>query len=148
MENFDPAKMPHPDPATVGGVIPYLAMGGRANAAADFYAKAFGATDVFRLPLEKATDKLLHCHIVINGGSLMMTDHGYDQDPPPPPPTSVTMQLVVDDGDWWFARAVAAGCIVEMPLTPMFWGARFGRLVDPFGIAWAFNAPQMDGAGP
>ncbi len=34
-----------------------------------------------------------------------------------------------------------AGCTIEVPLDVMFWGDRWGRLKDPFGIAWAMNAP-------
>ena len=28
-----------------------------------------------------------------------------------------------------------------MPLAHMFWGDRYGRLRDPFGVIWAMNAP-------
>jgi uncharacterized glyoxalase superfamily protein PhnB len=39
------------------------------------------------------------------------------------------------DAVW--ARAVAAGCQVEMPLADQFWGDRYGHLRDPFGFMWA-----------
>ena len=35
--------------------------------------------------------------------------------------------------------ALAAGGKVTMPLADMFWGARFGMLVDAYGIQWMFN---------
>jgi PhnB protein len=28
----------------------------------------------------------------------------------------------------------------------MFWGARYGRVRDPFGHIWAFNAPLEENA--
>ena len=28
---------------------------------------------------------------------------------------------------------------VTMPLQDMFWGARFGMVVDRFGVSWMFN---------
>ena len=36
-----------------------------------------------------------------------------------------------------------AGCTVDVELQDMFWGDRWGRLEDPFGVAWAMNAPQQ-----
>ena len=34
-------------------------------------------------------------------------------------------------------KAVAAGATVTMPLRDMFWGDRYGKLVDPFGHHWS-----------
>lgn len=34
---------------------------------------------------------------------------------------------------------LAKGGTVEMPLTDMFWGAKFGMLTDKFGIDWMIN---------
>ena len=36
-------------------------------------------------------------------------------------------------------NALSAGGKVEMPLTDMFWGGRFGMLTDKFGIDWMVN---------
>jgi len=44
-----------PDPSSMKGVIPYLALGGRAAEACDFYAKAFGATEMGRMPFPDCT---------------------------------------------------------------------------------------------
>ena len=43
------------------------------------------------------------------------------------------------DVDRHFA-ALAEGGTVDEPLQDTFWGARFGMLVDRFGIHWMFNA--------
>jgi uncharacterized glyoxalase superfamily protein PhnB len=53
------------------------------------------------------------------------------------------MQLHLTDGniDAWWQRAVDAGCAVVTPLQVMFWGDRWGQVKDPFGVAWAMNAP-------
>ena len=37
------------------------------------------------------------------------------------------------------ASAVARGAKVVMPLQDMFWGARYGQIVDPFGHQWGIN---------
>jgi PhnB protein len=36
-------------------------------------------------------------------------------------------------------NALADGGSVEMPLTEMFWGAKFGMLTDKYGIDWMIN---------
>jgi uncharacterized glyoxalase superfamily protein PhnB len=121
------------------GVIPYVSLNGAA-AAADFYKKAFGAVEHRRLPADDGK-RLMHCHLEINGGSLMLGDafdeHGYGWQPS----HSFTMTLVVDDIDAWFKRAVDAGCEVTQPVELMFWGDRYGSVKDPFGVHWAMNSP-------
>jgi PhnB protein len=134
-----------PDPSTMKGVIPYLAMNGSAGAAADFYARAFGATDLGRMPLEDAPGKFMHVQVVINGGALMMTDYSMSSATDAPPMASGHLQLVVGDGQMWWDRAVAAGCTVEAPYERQFWGDDWGLLRDPFGIRWAVLTPGMQG---
>ena len=122
-----------PDARLMAGVIPYLARAGRAAAACDFYARAFAATDMGRMPMPDGAPGLMHAQLGINGGALMMTDHGGDT----PPATGFGhLQLVVDDGRAWWDRAVAAGCTVIAPYERQFWGDDWGLLEDPFGIRW------------
>jgi uncharacterized glyoxalase superfamily protein PhnB len=47
------------------------------------------------------------------------------------------MHLYVPNADEVFNKAVAAGAKVEMPLMNMFWGDRFGKIIDPFGHSWS-----------
>jgi len=127
-----------PDAALMAGVIPYLAMAGRAAAACDFYARAFAATDIGRMPMPDGAPGLMHAQVAINGGALMMTDHGM-MDPGGAAPSYGFghLQLVVADGRAWWDRAVAAGCTVLAPYERQFWGDDWGLLADPFGIKWA-----------
>jgi PhnB protein len=55
--------------------------------------------------------------------------------------TPVTIHMEVADIDQMFARAVAAGAVVLMPVADMFWGDRFGKLRDPFGHEWTMSTP-------
>ena len=119
-------------------------MAGQANAAADFYIRAFGARDLGRMPDAENPDRLMHCMLEVNGGGLMMSDCRAPWETEDATPRGVTMQLVVPDGDAWWDRAVEAGCTVRMQLQPMFWGDRWGLLVDPFGIEWAIDEPGAD----
>ncbi|MEZ5738239.1 MAG: glyoxalase/bleomycin resistance/extradiol dioxygenase family protein [Burkholderiaceae bacterium] len=129
-----------PDPAVMKGVIPYLAMSGRTADACDFYQRAFDAADLGRVPMPEGQPGLMHAQIEINGGALMMTDHGMAQAGVEPVPTSHNfghLQLVVSDGRLWWDRAVAAGCKVLAPYERQFWGDDWGLLEDPFGLKWA-----------
>jgi hypothetical protein len=58
--------------------------------------------------------------------------------------TSVSLHLWVEDCDAAFDRAVEAGARVSMPLTDAFWGDRYGRLIDPFGHAFAIATHRED----
>ena len=123
------------------GVIPYLNLDGRAAEAAEFYARAFGATDLGRIPDVDDPATLMHVQIEINGRALMMTDCRAPRETGRGAPQGFHLQLVVPDGDAWWTRAVEAGCTVVMPFERMFWGDRFGMLKDPFGFDWAINEP-------
>ena len=128
------------DARTMQGVIPYIGMDGRAGEAADFYVRAFGARDIGRLPGADDPSRLMHCQVEINGGALMLTDmRGEDQ--PVTRPQGFHLQLVVEDGDFWWNRAVEAGCTVVVPFEKMFWGDRWGMVSDPFGLMWAIDEP-------
>lgn len=127
------------------GVIPYLTMAGRAAAACDFYARAFGAADLGRMPMPEGAPGLMHAQLLINGGCLMMTDQdsttGGAGDGTPAVTRFGHLQLVVDDGLRWWDRAVTAGCTVLAPYERQFWGDDWGLLEDPFGIRWAILQP-------
>lgn len=129
-----PAEMPSPE--VMRGVIPYLNFDGRVGEAIDFYARAFGATDLGRMPWEEKPGQYMHAQIVINGGAFMMTDCRMEGEVATPGMQGGHMQLVVDDGRAWWQRAVDAGCRVVMPYERQFWGDDWGLLVDPFGVHW------------
>jgi PhnB protein len=122
------------------GVIPYVGMNGRAGEAADFYARAFGAAELGRMPDQDEPNRYMHLQVEVNGGALMMTDFTGPGEPAVAP-QGFHLQLVVADGDAWWDRAVAAGCEVVVPFERMFWGDRWGMLRDPFGLTWAIDEP-------
>ncbi len=137
-----------PSAGVMKGVIPYLAFNGRAGEAADFYAKAFGATPLGSMPMENDPTKFMHMQILINGGAFMMTDYS---DAAPAPTTNPLpnghLQLVLEDGQGWWDRAIAAGCSAVMPYKRQFWGDVWGLLQDPFAVKWAVLQPGADQNG-
>jgi PhnB protein len=94
-----------------------------------------------RMPAE-GSDKLMHCHLRINGGDVFMSDEFPEYGASlGDGPRGVTMFLAVDDADTWYNRAVEAGATVRMEIADQFWGDRFGEVIDPYGHGWAFGSP-------
>ena len=119
----------------VGGVVPHLTVSD-ASAASAFYQKAFGAEELVRMPAEDGK-RLMHCHLRINGSSVMMNDAFPECGSPLTTPLSFVLHIHVDDVEPWWARAVEAGAEVVLPLQDMFWGDRYGQVRDPFGVVWS-----------
>jgi PhnB protein len=128
---------PTTQPEVLGGIVPYLSLDG-ASRAAEFYASAFGAHEVFRYPTDDK-GRTMHIHLHLNGGSLMLSDAYPEHGHPHQAAQGYTLHLKVDDVDSWWQRAVAAGAEVVLPLQKMFWGDRYGQLRDPFGVLWSMG---------
>ena len=131
---------------------PYLVVS-NAAAAIDFYRKAFGAEELAR-HAAPGTDKLMHAHLIIHGGHLMLADDfsakmgGKSETPEALGGSPVTFHLHVDNADAAWDKAVAAGAEITMPLADQFWGDRYGQLRDPFGHKWSIgqtkSAPSQE----
>jgi uncharacterized glyoxalase superfamily protein PhnB len=109
-----------------------------ANGAIEFYKRAFGAQEmrVIRAP----GGGILHAALLIDGAMFFLTEEHLEfgsKSPQSLGASPVTLHLHVKDCDAVFARAVAAGCKVRMPMADMFWGDRYGVLSDPYGHAWS-----------
>lgn len=117
-------------------VIPYLHVLGAARAI-EFYAQAFGATEVVRL--SDPDGRIGHAEIQIGGARIMLADefpeHGI-RGPQSLGGTSVGIHLTVPDVDAVAERAVAAGARLPKPIRDEFYGERGGKLEDPFGHTW------------
>lgn len=126
-------------PQVRGGLVAYLQVNG-AIKASEFYQRAFGATEVARQPVDDK-GRTMHVHLYVNDSSLMLSDAYPEYGHALETPQAFNLTLQVEDIDAWWARAVAAGAEVVMPVQDMFWGARYGQLRDPFGVRWSINQP-------
>jgi uncharacterized glyoxalase superfamily protein PhnB len=130
--------MANPIPEGHHTITPSLVVKGAAEAI-EFYKRAFGAEELFRMPMPEPDGqvKIGHAELQIGDSKLWLNDefpsHGVTG---PSGHSPVTIHLYVTDADAVFNQAVAAGATVAMPLTDMFWGDRYGKLVDPFGHSW------------
>ncbi|MGI8813226.1 MAG: VOC family protein [Pyrinomonadaceae bacterium] len=113
-------------------------------AALEFYKEVFGAGEGHNMMSPDET-KLMHGEIILDGHKLFVSDWFAPSDggslgsPASLGGTCVRITLMVDDADAVFERAVARGSSVIMPVQDMFWGARYGKLRDPFGHEWGVN---------
>lgn len=113
--------------------------------AIDFYKRAFGAEELFRM--EGPDGKIGHAEIKIGDSIIMLSDEmpqGCCRSPQALGGPAVNIFLYVKDVDQVFNRAVAAGAKIAMPLGDMFWGDRYGQVTDPFGHSWSLATHKED----
>ena len=128
--------MVRPIPEGYHSVTPYLIVDD-AKAAIDFYTRAFGATEKFRLPMG---DRIGHAEIKIGDSFIMLADEFPDMGhlgPKARGGTTVSLMVYVEDVDRAFRQAIEAGGKEERPVENQFWGDRMGTLTDPFGHKWS-----------
>lgn len=117
-------------------VFPYLRVRD-ANKALDFYRRAFGAEELYRLT--EPSGRIGHAEIKIGPAILMLSEEYPEMaivGPQALGGTTFSIHLHVDDADAWIARAVAAGAKVVRAASDAFYGERSGTVRDPFGHEW------------
>jgi PhnB protein len=128
--------------------IPHLCVSD-GMAALEFYKSVFCVQEGDRI-MSPDGRKLAHGEMVIDGHKCFLSDEfpevegGTVKTPQSLGGTSVRITLAVDNADAVVARAVAAGARVLMPVQDMFWGGRYGKVVDPFGHQWGINQPLRE----
>ena len=133
-----------PIPEGFHTITPHLVCAGAAEAI-EFYKKAFGAVEQGRMPTPDG--KIMHASLRIGDSPLMLADEFSDYGSLGPlalKGTPVVVHLYVQDVDAVYAQAVAAGAKATMPPADMFWGDRYGQLVDPFGHRWSLATHTRD----
>ena len=118
-------------------LTPHLVCAGAAEAI-EFYKKAFGAIELMRVP--GPDGRLMHGSVRIGDSLLMLVDEAPEWGALGPKAlkgSPVTIHMSVPDVDAAIAKAVAAGATLKMPAADMFWGDRYGTVVDPFGHSWS-----------
>lgn len=135
-------------PDGMEGLIPHLVCD-PCSEAIEFYQKAFGAEAMTRLPSPDGK-KIMHAWIKIDGRPIFLVDdfpefcNGESRSPKTLGGTSVTIHRYVTDCDAAVQKAVDAGATLKMPATDMFWGDRYGMVIDPFGHCWSLATHIKD----
>jgi len=127
----------------------YLYFNGRCEEAFKFYEQLFGGKIEAMFPhkgtpVEQQTppewlDKIMHARLTIGSDVLMGSDappgHYHDGSKG----YSVSIGLNDPQEAERIFHALAENGKVNMPIQQTFWAARFGMLVDRFGIPWMIN---------
>ncbi len=133
-----------PIPEGYHSVTPYLIIKGAADAI-EFYKKAFGATELFRMP--QPDGKIGHAEIKIGDSPIMLSDEhpemGY-LGPKSLGGSPVSILLYVENVDAVVQQATSAGAKIDRPVEDKFYGDRSGSLTDPFGHIWHIATHKED----
>ena len=132
-------------------INPYLSFRGDCEAAFKLYERCFGGQpgSIFRYagsPMADQVppdwqDKVMHGTLTIGEQVLMGGDvapGSYEQ------PRGFSLSIAIEstsDAERIF-HELAEGGSVTLPLEPTFWAARFGMVVDRFGIPWMISCEE------
>jgi PhnB protein len=125
-------------------VTPYITVH-HAGHAIEFYKKAFGAEEKFRMAAPDG--KVMHAEIRIGDSTIMLADENPQMGRPSPQTlggSTAGLMLYTENVDQAFERAVKAGAKAMMPPADMFWGDRYGTVLDPFGHNWSLATHIRD----
>jgi PhnB protein len=132
-----------PIPDGYHSLTPYLIIDGAADAL-EYYKKAFGATELFRM---EHGGKIGHAEMKIGDSPFMLADGhpemGY-KGPKAYGGTPVSLMIYVEDCDTVYKQAIDAGATEVKPLQDQFYGDRSGTLTDPFGHVWTVATHKED----
>jgi PhnB protein len=126
----------------------YLNFNGNCEAAFKFYAESLGGNIDAMVPHEGTPagahvpsewrKKILHAAMTV-GGTVLMGSDAPDDRYQEPQGFSVSLQTKTPEEAERAFQALSAGGNVRMPIQQTFFAARFGMLVDQFGIPWMIN---------
>jgi PhnB protein len=125
-------------------VTPYIVVNDAAKAI-EFYKRAFDAKELHRM--EGPPGKIGHAELQIGDSIVMLADEMPQMETRSPQSlggTSAGLFLYVNDVDAAFKKAVGAGAKETMPVADMFWGDRYGKVMDPFGHSWSLATHKED----
>lgn len=112
-----------------------------ADAAVDYYKRAFDAVEVARFA--SPTGHLV-AELALNGHSFYVVDENpaaVNLSPDQLGGTTVRINVIVDDADTAVERAIREGGLVVFPVADQPYGLRQGRIADPFGHHWLLGTP-------
>ncbi|MDQ8185065.1 VOC family protein [Pelagicoccus sp. SDUM812002] len=108
--------------------------------ALDFYARAFGAKELYRLP--SPDGGVAHAEFMLGDAKVFLSEespewHAYAM--ADGAKASCLFCVAAENCDEVFAQAKAAGGTGLSEPADMFWGARSAMILDPFGYRWSLS---------
>ncbi|MDQ6772861.1 MAG: VOC family protein [Candidatus Dormibacteraeota bacterium] len=134
--SLQPEEESMPTPAVIHRVETYLSVADP-RAAIDFYQAAFGARLVGE-PIVMPDGSIGHSELAVGDSVIRVAGEQPAEgvrNPAALGGTTVQLYVTVDDADALVAQAQAAGAVVLRPAADAY-GARMGKVRDPFGHNW------------
>lgn len=130
---------------------PYLTFNGNCEQALKFYADVldgeitilmrFSETPpgTFKVP-ETAKNLVMHATLVFKGNTILASDTIEEE----VNGDNISMSISVEDNEDSVAvfNSLLEGGQRIMPFSDVFWGGKFGMLIDKFGIKWMVSGPR------
>jgi len=130
---------------------PYLNFNGQCEAAFKFYEKSLGGKIEMMMthgqsPMADQVpanwrDKVMHVRMTV-GDKVLMGSDAPPEHYQKPQGFAVSLSVAKPEEAERAFKALSEGGTIQMPLQQTFWAARFGMLVDKFGIPWMINCEQ------
>jgi PhnB protein len=132
---------------------PYLSFDGNCETAMNYYKDILGGEITTQMRYSEAPeempvpdnmkDKIMHCTLTFNGQILMASD--VMEEPPYKPGNNYHLSVSIPSDDKALAvyDKLLDGGVEIMPFKEVFWGGKFGMLVDKFGIQWMVSSEDM-----
>src|ERR1700693_4251241 len=125
-------------PKDYNSVTPYLVIRGAAQAI-EYYKKAFGATELFRM--NGPDGKVGHAEVEIGNSHIMLADENPSMGQGHTSAATigaspVSLYVYLPDVDRVIERAAAEGAKILKPVQDQFYGDRSGFIQDPFAHLW------------
>ncbi|MBP7336588.1 VOC family protein [Niveispirillum sp.] len=126
--------------SSITGVVPYFTVK-NADAAIDFYRRAFGAVEIFRMT-DPMDGRIGHAELRLGDSMVMLSDEYPDFGALSPDTiggTPVTLFLATKAVDEDLARAAEAGAMIIRAAANQSFGERSAMIMDPFGHRWMLS---------
>lgn len=126
--------------SSITTVMPYFTVK-NASAAIDFYCRAFGAVEIFRMT-DPVDGRIGHAELRLGDSTIMLSDEYPDFGALSPDTiggTPVTLYLATKAVDEDLARAAEAGAMVIRAAANQSFGERSAMIMDPFGHRWMLS---------
>lgn len=134
--------------SSITAVMPYFTVK-NASAAIDFYCRAFGAVEIFRMT-DPMDGRIGHAELHLGDSTIMLSDEYPDfgaLSPDTVGGTPVTLFLATKAVDEDLARAAVAGAMVIRAAANQSFGERSAMIMDPFGHRWMLSQ-TIEEVGP
>jgi PhnB protein len=128
-------------------LIAYLTFAGECEAALNFYKDVLNGEIIQMSRMgenkmqvaEDLKNKIMHARLKMGDNLLYMSDTFSPESVVQGNNVSLSIELEDLKNTEDIFNKLSSGGKVKMPLEDTFWGARFGMLVDRFGIHWMLN---------